>query len=76
MNQEGWLPIETAPQDGTRILAAIPSIGKTWEMNVVFFDQRVWEDVKHNLHKGAWVDVNDLSLEEPTHWMPLPEPPK
>ena len=59
---DGWQPIETAPKDGLVVL------------------------VYPNYHcavtcgyyvKGTWRDDLDKNFEiEPTHWMPLPEPPK
>jgi len=59
-----WQPIETAPRDGTRVLIA---------------DEDVWMAVARfwpcNM---AWTEdaASGLKLNEPTHWMPLPEPPK
>ena len=57
-----WQPIETAPKDGTGLL--------------VYSDERIisamWSD-------GAddWVEVvHEYTFANPTHWMPLPEPPK
>ena len=70
-----WQPIETAPKDGTEVLLwgsaessphARPHLGS--------------EDVE----RAAWADdcwivtsaqVSDLYVPEPTHWMPLPDPP-
>jgi hypothetical protein len=56
-----WQPIETAPKDGSEILT-FGSIG----IMVVF-----WRD-------GFWREkANFLGLRNPpTHWMPLPNPPK
>jgi hypothetical protein len=68
-----WQPIETAPKDGTRILAYWPDIYanssavqcETWWGpwgNSKSTWQTVWE----------WADGPNC----PTHWMPLPEPPQ
>ena len=59
----GWQPIETAPRDGTRILA---SDGQSVE--VIF-----------NAHGDGWFnqssEISMWRVFPPTHWMPLPEPP-
>jgi len=60
----GWQPIETAPKDGTFILVAVPG-------EVAIHIMLVW-----------WLDgwcldmTNTPIVGNPTHWMPLPEPPK
>ena len=61
-----WQPIETAPKDGTDILCYERGHPKIPEDNgfmaVAHWSNGTWsEDV------SGWV--------EPTHWMPLPEPP-
>lgn len=59
-----WHPIETAPKDGSRFLAyerRDVSHYPCWWCN----DFSIWE---------GWQDDWD-SEPEPTHWMPLPEPP-
>jgi len=56
-----WQPIETAPVDDTDIL--------------VFSEGLVW--VASSYHGMWWFEKrDDISLSEPTHWMPLPEPPR
>lgn len=65
----GWQPIETAPKDGTNILAwwANPHA----EPIIISWDG----------HNGEWslwcfcVDGSTAATEEFSHWMPLPEPP-
>jgi len=59
-----WQPIETAPQDGSPVLAYDPT----------------WYDVPHPmLWNGAtwclWFQSDRYDGFRPTHWMPLPEPP-
>jgi len=61
-----WRPIETAPKDGTTIWAC------HWRMahrGMLSFWEGRWQlvDELENLPKGYGF--------EPTHWMPLPEPP-
>ena len=60
--KDGWRPIETAPKDGTRIL--------------------VWVEGAESHEIVGWLgdcwfngDVTDFMFGDPTHWMPLPEPP-
>ncbi len=63
---EGWMPIETAPKDGTVILLG---------HEAAVFDGWWYEA------ESAWVDgernmYDDYCHYNPTHWQPLPEPPK
>jgi hypothetical protein len=76
-----WQPIETAPKDGTAIWLACegkiylgygedderPYRSGGWELKATFrrFDDRPDEIC------GTWTSRNV----EPTHWMPLPDPP-
>lgn len=66
-----WQPIETAPKDGTRILAIVagrhPDTGEPFIPDVVEWDGGRW-------FSENWWDDN--ALYSPTHWMPLPNPPK
>jgi hypothetical protein len=59
-----WQPIETAPKDGRLILAAHD---ETYQGGVVVISWR------HEYN--AWADY-DCDFWKPSHWMPLPEPPK
>lgn len=63
-----WQPIETAPKDGTPIIGAWQCLNKTWDMNVMFY---FLED-----GHGSWFDFHADYQHDPTHWTPLPEPPK
>lgn len=58
-----WQPIETAPNDGQKLLMWSPGLGIDW---LVLY----WMD-------GYWREpANGMGLKrEPTHWMPLPPPP-
>lgn len=58
-----WQPIETAPRDGTPILAYVPEY-VVESVCVVEYSDR-W---------STWYCVGDAC--DPTHWMPLPEAPK
>jgi hypothetical protein len=62
-----WLPIETAPKDGTTVIAYRPTTPPHIE----------------GMHwcEGSWYwsfdgdGPGEFSV-EPTHWMPLPQPPQ
>lgn len=70
-----WRGIETAPKDGTRFLA---TNGKIFAA-CCWYVTRMWlldnpsafraEHEAHPDHDG------EFKRWEPTHWMPLPEPP-
>ena len=55
-----WQPIETAPKDGREILGWFGSA------SVIRW---------HIGTESFWTD-GFMRLREPTHWMPLPEPPE
>jgi len=61
-----WMPIETAPKDGTRFLAYCAKGG--------------WQAVLWNDGGSSWQGrpywSSDRDEMTPTHWMPLPEPPQ
>ena len=78
----GWQDIATAPRDGSMFLC--------WSSAVRFVEQDdgvadgydasecdfcVWKDSEH----GGYFDALSsprADIEQVTHWMPLPEPPK
>jgi len=72
---QAWQPIETAPKDGTLFVAvgfvkehAYATVGgfELWDI-----EEGIWGFHDHNA--SEWFeDEKDW----PTHWMPLPEPPK
>ena len=64
MNNNEWQPIETAPDDGTFILV---------------FDSEWGIMIANNYDSlSGWSVMWDDRCTEinPTHWMPLPKPPK
>jgi len=66
-----WQPIDTAPKDGTRIFAYCVE----WEEPVVLRWLQRWHSMSGT---WGWCD-NSGDMEQdyvPTHWMPIPEPPK
>jgi len=60
--RQEWRPIESAPKDGTQILAIwmAPLNGHRPLYGVVSFSD------------GSWRDDSDCDLNPPTHWQPLP----
>lgn len=63
-----WLPIDTAPKDGTEILIFEPKHYNNDDAIYVVIYTR----------KGKWVESQGELYHTfyPTHWMPLPDPPK
>ena len=71
MNSE-WQPIETAPKDGTPIILGFPDMACEgyWMCDP---SRNHWGET------GWFASDSDVLFEhpwKPTHWMPLPEPPK
>ena len=62
-----WQPIETAPRDGTPFLVWLPKKSLGSHVHAATFHP----NVKCVGHQFAF----DLES-QPTHWMPLPEPPQ
>lgn len=65
-----WEPIDTAPKDGTEILA--------WDRMVLRVAwQNPWDDGNEGWHLGQFLMFgNETTHCQPTHWMPLPKGPK
>lgn len=73
MNTE-WLPIETAPKDGTSILLWD---GYRLEVARWGYDDLYDRDPKKWIYGECYGEYNDYnSVDSPTHWMKLPESPK
>lgn len=72
-----WQTIETAPKDGTRILA---KMGAYHEPHGTFVVE--WDD-RHNGYEGGWVikissvtiEPEAIEFERFTHWQSLLPPP-
>ena len=79
-NPTEWQPIDTAPKDGTHIIGYIPTdgeyggvIGIRWRKPY----KHKWKDGTETTFVGYWCkSVNKQSVCRPSHWMPLPNPPK
>ena len=70
----GWQPIETAPKDGGWIWVTEPT--GTW------MGLATWRKSTRKGIGGVWLDWDfkrweaGAKLKQPTHWMPLPDPPE
>lgn len=70
-----WLPIDTAPRDDTEYLIFCPKHGKICSVS---FDEATadWWPVSINGNQANASIVIDNDFGEPSHWMPMPEPPE
>jgi len=62
-----WKPISTAPKDGSYVILYVPD--EDSELTIacwIYGDWRSW----------VWSEDCWQNVLNPTHWMPLPEPPK
>lgn len=80
MTTQPWLPIATAPQDGSWILLYDPS--SYYKVYTGMWDASFEYSFKEHKHIGAWTNrvAASFAYEEyqqlhPTHWMPLPQTP-
>jgi hypothetical protein len=62
-----WQPIESAPKDGTDILA----IGRNYGQ-----DNSGFHYVNVHSFCASWLDSDGEEYAHLTHWMPLPKPPE
>ena len=72
---EKWLPIETAPKDGTRVLLFHPYRGVMVDKGLIITGHylETWDEMR-NTFRCDWVQ-GDFVI-KPTHWQPLPAPPQ
>lgn len=76
-----WRPIETAPKDGTLVMLSGDRIyygwdGKTKPLAVVGQFASSCNPLGADTWQFAWFDGGFYGeYENPTHWMPLPDPP-
>jgi len=69
----GWLPIESAPKDGTIILLLEDHSG---EVNTGYWglEENIFSGTENKWFSNGCID-NVLTFPNITHWMPLPELP-
>jgi hypothetical protein len=79
LDAKGWQPIETAPRDRPFLVWNGEWVQLTYWTNAYTGDdgyQDGWfEDVSGDVPRVFW-HYEGLDDHRPTHWMPLPEPPK
>lgn len=62
-----WQPIETAPHNGTKCVVGAFIKDSGWCMGICWYEPR----------HGQWLTMSgNMPDGKPTHWLPLPEPPK
>lgn len=87
-----WQPIETAPKPerGRKVIIDVWAVTDDYESARFYFgntccgvkDEMQWQGRVSEVYwfKGAWRPATGLMMHglmvTPTHWMPLPEPPK
>ena len=74
-----WLPIETAPKDGLRIILFCDRVFGSirtgyWKSIVRTIDEQISYDASGWLMDG-FDHPNNMEPFTPTHWKPLPVPP-
>lgn len=73
-----WQPIETAPKDGSKVLTArgdgdkCRAVISWWNEDKYAKDPRPYWECHEQRYLGVWW----ARTNPPTHWMPLPPPPK
>jgi hypothetical protein len=68
-----WRPIETAPKDGTEIILGGMDFGppvRTGHWGATSYDRSI------KGYRRGWTAHGLPCGLDPTHWMPLPAPPK
>ena len=86
MTSDVWQPIETAPKDGTYILAVCESQGTTSERLAVirWYTAKYFRRVNKakrsdwdwdNYEDGWWGEDGLFGPYHPSHWMPVPSLP-
>lgn len=80
-----WRPIETAPKDGTEVLAYREDAGVfliRWDAPENFLTEDECVKLGESAEEYSWIFADFVQgdrcegSEMPTHWMPLPPPPE
>jgi hypothetical protein len=69
----GWQPIDTAPKDKTAILVWCPNIGGRVSQQTGLTGFHIVARYYDGCLEAEW---NGDVIPKPTHWLPLPPPPK
>lgn len=70
-----WQPIETAPKDGTWVLLFVERYGAKYWLAGHWFSGSDGSCGWVSASFYAEPHVNWTTCSDPTHWMPLPDPP-
>ncbi len=72
-----WQPIETVPKDGTDIMLWFPIDNGMCAIGY-WIDDKYHRNPAANFYSAniAKLGLIKMRRSAPTHWMPLPEPPK
>jgi hypothetical protein len=76
LSQNGWLPIESAPKDSKSRLVWCPAWRNTY---LVSWIVPLGEEMTPDHSAGYWSHFAEGGTrlnQAPTHWQPLPPPPK
>jgi len=74
MNKDQWFPIESAPKDGTEILAG--SFFFNGKAHIFEYFLVRWEEEFKIWTDGHWKENDELMSYTPTHWQKRPAPPE
>jgi hypothetical protein len=83
--EDAWQPIETAPKDGTEVIAWREDAGifmARWTAPDYFCTERECEELGDSSSVEDWFCADFVAgcrleiAESPTHWQPLPAPPR
>lgn len=69
-----WQDITSAPKDTTRILGFDPHQWGDEQVSTTYFTSGKWI-FEAEIEAVGWEDYRHATW-DPTHWMPLPMPPK
>lgn len=70
----GWQPIETAPKDGTAILGTSNKVLGSVPITCHWHSE--WNEWVFSMAFGEPIRGGCTYVTKPTHWQPLPTPPK
>ena len=73
-----WKPIESAPKDGTQVLIT-GGTAEVCDYQATFVGAvgiAFWDVTRDHWHGNEANAHDEFYVHKPTHWMPLPEPPK
>ncbi len=75
-----WMPIETAPRDGTRVIVFSPygvhsRAGYQGDCRCQHVCESYWHQPGNPQVEGFWTSPMGQARFRPTHWQPLPAPP-